>query len=41
MRLSLIAPTDLSPEQRPIYEDMRAGIEKASRDSSPSPIMAR
>lgn len=28
MRLPLIAPTDLSPEQRPVYEDMRAGIEK-------------
>lgn len=28
MRLPLIAPTDLSTEQRPIYEDMRAGIEK-------------
>jgi alkylhydroperoxidase family enzyme len=28
MRLALIAPTELSPEQRPIYEDMRAGIEK-------------
>lgn len=29
MRLSLIAPDDFSPEQRPIYEDMRAGIEKS------------
>src|SRR5262245_21553770 len=29
MRLPLIAPTDLSAEQRPIYEDMRAGIEKS------------
>ena len=28
MRLPLIAPADLSPEQRPVYEDMRAGIEK-------------
>lgn len=28
MRLPLIAPDDLSPEQRPIYEDMRAGIEQ-------------
>jgi hypothetical protein len=28
MRLRLIAPADLSPEQRPVYEDMRAGIEK-------------
>jgi hypothetical protein len=26
MRLPLIAPTDLTSEQRPIYEDMRAGI---------------
>ena len=29
MRLPLIARSDLSPEQRPIYEDMRAGIEKS------------
>jgi alkylhydroperoxidase family enzyme len=29
MRLPLIAPAELSPEQRPIYEDMRAGIEKS------------
>jgi hypothetical protein len=28
MRLPLIAPADLSPEQRPLYEDMRRGIEK-------------
>jgi len=28
MRLSLIARDDLSHEQRPIYDDMRAGIEK-------------
>jgi 4-carboxymuconolactone decarboxylase len=28
MRLRLIAPADLSAEQRPVYEDMRAGIEK-------------
>ena len=27
MRLPLIAPTTLSPEQRPLYDDMRAGIE--------------
>ena len=26
MRLPLIAPNDLSPEQRPLYEDMRSGI---------------
>lgn len=29
MRLPLIAPAEFSPEQRPIYEDMRAGIEKS------------
>jgi 4-carboxymuconolactone decarboxylase len=29
MRLPLIAQSDLTPEQRPIYEDMRAGIEKS------------
>ena len=29
MRLPLIAQADLSPEQRPIYEDMCAGIEKS------------
>ena len=28
MRLPLIAPADLSPEQRPIYDNMRAGIEQ-------------
>ena len=28
MRLPLIAPADLSSEQREVYEDMRAGIEK-------------
>jgi 4-carboxymuconolactone decarboxylase len=28
MRLPSIAPADLTPEQRPVYEDMRAGIEK-------------
>jgi 4-carboxymuconolactone decarboxylase len=26
MRLPLISPTDLSPEQKPLYEDMKAGI---------------
>src|SRR5208282_277137 len=26
MRLPLIKPADLSPEQRPLYEDMRKGI---------------
>src|SRR5271167_3655116 len=28
MRLPLIAPAALSPEQRPLYDDMKAGIEK-------------
>jgi hypothetical protein len=28
MRLPLIAQADLTPEQRPVYDDMRAGIEK-------------
>jgi len=28
MRLPLIDPADLTPEQRPIYDDMKAGIEK-------------
>ena len=27
MRLPLIAPSDLTSKQRPIYEDMRAGVE--------------
>src|SRR4051794_21336325 len=27
MRLPLIDPANLSPEQRPVYEDMRQGIE--------------
>ena len=27
MRLPLIPPADLTPEQRPLYEDMRRGIE--------------
>jgi 4-carboxymuconolactone decarboxylase len=27
MRLPLLSPTDLSPEQRPLYQDMRQGIE--------------
>jgi hypothetical protein len=29
MRLPLIAQADLTPEQRPIYEDMSAGIENS------------
>jgi 4-carboxymuconolactone decarboxylase len=29
MRLPLIAQADLTPEQRPIYEDMRAGIDRS------------
>jgi 4-carboxymuconolactone decarboxylase len=28
MRLPLLAPADLRPERRPVYEDMRTGIEK-------------
>jgi alkylhydroperoxidase family enzyme len=28
MRLPLIPPAELTPEQRPVYDDMRAGIEK-------------
>ena len=28
MRLPLIAPADLTPEQRPVYDNMRAGIEQ-------------
>jgi 4-carboxymuconolactone decarboxylase len=28
MRLPSIAPADLSPEQRPVYDNMRAGIEQ-------------
>jgi 4-carboxymuconolactone decarboxylase len=31
MRLPLIAPADLTPEQRPVYDNMRAGIEKNFR----------
>ncbi len=31
MRLPLIDPADLSLEQRPVYDDMRAGIEKNFR----------
>jgi hypothetical protein len=30
MRLPLIAPADLSPEQRPVYDSMRDGVEKIS-----------
>jgi hypothetical protein len=41
MRLPLIAPSDLTSEQRPIYEDMRAGIAKVSRDSAASTRIAR
>ena len=26
MRLTFISPADLTPEQRPLYEDMKAGI---------------
>ncbi|MGO8920786.1 MAG: carboxymuconolactone decarboxylase family protein [Stellaceae bacterium] len=31
MRLPLIAPADLGSEQRPVYDNMRAGIEKNFR----------
>jgi 4-carboxymuconolactone decarboxylase len=31
MRLALIEPSELSSEQRPVYEDMRAGIESKFR----------
>jgi hypothetical protein len=31
MRLPLIKQAEVSPEQRPIYDDMRAGIEKSFR----------
>jgi alkylhydroperoxidase family enzyme len=31
MRLPLIPPAELSPEQRPVYDDMRSGIEKNFR----------
>jgi len=31
MRLPLIPPADLTPEQRLLYDDMRAGIEKGFR----------
>jgi 4-carboxymuconolactone decarboxylase len=27
MRLPLLSPSNLSPEQRPLYDDMRNGIE--------------
>ena len=26
MRIPVIAPADLTPDQKPLYEDMRAGI---------------
>ena len=26
MRLALIPPSDMTPEQRPLYDDMKAGI---------------
>ena len=28
MRLSFIPPNELTPEQRPLYEDMKAGVTK-------------
>ena len=41
MRLPLIATSDLTSEQRPIYEDMRAGIAKNFQDSAASTRTAR
>jgi hypothetical protein len=41
MRLPLIAPTDLTAEQRPLYADMKAGIEKNFQASRRSPRAAR
>ncbi len=32
MRLPLIAPADLSPEQKPLYDDMKAGISSNFND---------
>jgi hypothetical protein len=32
MRLPLIAPVDLSPEQKPLYDDMKAGIQSNFND---------
>ena len=32
MRLPLIAPADLTPEQKPLYEDMRKGIKSNFND---------
>jgi hypothetical protein len=31
MRLPFIAPDDLTPEQRPVYDDMRAGTRSFGR----------
>ena len=41
MRLPLIAPADLSPEQRPVYDNMRAGIEQNFKGLRPSLKTAR
>ena len=42
MRLPLIDPAKLTPEQRPVYDDMRAGIEKNFPGlQDPSPKTAR
>jgi hypothetical protein len=41
MRLPLIPPAKLDAAQRPLYEDMKNGIEKISRASGPSPATAR
>jgi hypothetical protein len=32
MRLPLIAPADLSPQQKPLYDDMKAGIQSKFND---------
>ena len=40
MRVPLLETNNLSPEQRPIYEDMRAGIDENFGASKPSPPAA-
>ena len=37
MRLPLISPTELSPEQRSLYEDMHEGISKSFQEFMPDP----
>ncbi len=41
MRLILISPPDLTPEQRPIYEDMKAGISVKYSAFRPSAMTER